>query len=231
MKIDDSSIYDVFSSAWLDGVSHDPLRELRQISDVVQFEHNSVIYSLGGPQEWLWGIASGRVQVRVAMMEMEMVLGHVHHPGAWFGESELANKLDGLVEMKAVGTTVVSRVPYKRFRAIANRHPELWEAFARLTSMNQLLAMSAANDLALRTSRKRLAATLLRLSGRRGVRQGSWHSNVVHASQQDIAHLANVSLSKTSLHLGELANEGLVLLYYGRIEINEPDKLTTIVQA
>ena len=130
---------------------------------------------------------SGQVQVRIPLIEMEPVLGHIHQPGAWFGESELIQGVDGLVEMKAVGPTAVAKVPYSRFRQLAYRQPDLWEAFTRLTSMNQLLAMSAANDLVLRTSQKRIAATLLRLSGRRGVLQGSYQADVVNASQQEVA--------------------------------------------
>lgn len=139
------------------------------------------------------------------MAELDPDLGHIRHPGAWFGESELIHGIDGIVEMQAIKETRLARVPYKRFHKLAYDEPTLWEAFARLTSINQLLAMSAANDLALRTSKKRLAATILRLSGKRGVMQGSLTSEFVQASQSDIATLANVSPSKVSIHLGDLA--------------------------
>lgn len=221
--------FDVFASAWLKGVPEQNIQELRRITEVVQFEDKTTIYALGGPQHWLWGVASGQVQVRVALIELEPVLGHIHHPGAWFGESELIHGIDGLVEMRATGPTKVAKVPYLRFRQLAYREPSLWEAFARLTSMNQLLAMSAANDLALRTSRKRIAATLLRLSGRRGVLQGSSPADTVHASQQEISELANISLSKASVHLGVMSDEGLIGLEYGRITLKDPCGLLQVI--
>lgn len=221
--------FDVFSSAWLHDVPANALDLLRQITEFVDFKDKDTIYALGGPQEWVWGIADGRVKVLVAMTEMDPVLGHIHHPGAWFGESEVIHAIDGLVEMKAVGETRLSKVPYAKFRKIANEHPALWEAFARLTSMNQLLAMSAANDLALRTSRQRLAATLMRLCGRRGVMQGSRASNIVNASQLEIAPLANVSASKASVHLGELAGEGFIRLEYGRIDVLDEAGLLGVI--
>lgn len=223
--------FDVFASAWLLGVSTKTVGQLQRIAEFYDYKHNDTIYALGGPQNYLWGTASGRVNVLIAMNEMEPVLGHVHHPGAWFGESELIHGIDGLVEMQAVGDTRVARVPYQPFRKLAYDTPELWEAFARLTSMNQLLAMSAANDLALRTSRQRLAATLLRLSGRRGVHQGSVPSDTVRASQQDLARLANVSTSKASVHLGDMARGGLIRLEYGKTMILDETKLRKVIEA
>lgn len=223
--------FDVFTSAWLQGVSTETVGRLRRITEFHNYKHNDTIYALGGPQNYLWGTARGRVNVLVAMNEMDPVLGHVHHPGAWFGESELIHGIDGLVEMRAVSDTRVARVPYHPFRKKAHENPELWEAFARLTSMNQLLAMSAANDLALRTSRQRLAATLLRLSGRRGVLQGSIPSDTVRASQQDLARLANVSVSKASVHLGDLAREGLIRLEYGKAMILDETNLVRAIEA
>ena len=231
MKIPTGFTFDVFSSEWLGGVSEQVVRQLQRLTEFVQFEDKSVIYTLGGPQKSLWAVASGQVQVRVAFFELEPVLGHIHHPGAWFGESELIQRIDGLVEMKTVGSTVVAKVPYSRFRTLAYQQPELWEAFARLVSMNQLLAISAANDLVLRTSRKRIAAALLRLSGQRGVFQGSAQTDIVHASQQEIAELSNISLSKASVHLGAMAQEGLVRLEYGRIILLDPPGLLDLVSA
>ena len=222
--------FDVFASAWLHSVPTEIVRLIHPISEIIEYKNKDTIYALGGPQEYLWGVVGGRVNVLVAMSEMDPVLGHVHHPGAWFGESEVIHGIDGLVEMKAVGVTRVARLPYAAFRKHANSHPSLWEAFARLTSMNQLLAMSAANDLALRTSRQRLAATLLRLSGKRGVLQGSRPADTVRASQQDIATLANVSASKASAHLGTMANEGLIRLEYAQVAILDEAKLLEVIE-
>ena len=221
--------FDVYSSAWLSGVSGDVIARLGARSETRDYSQNETVYALGGPQEWLWGLGRGRVKVLVAMNEMEPVLGHIHHPGAWFGESELIHGIDGLVEMRTVEQCSITRIHFSRFEAIANDRPELWRAFAKLASMNQLLAMSAANDLALRTGRSRIVAALLRLCGRRGVVQGSWMSDTVQASQQDIASLGNLSLSNTSLHLSALAREGLIRLEYGRVVILEPDRLTDLV--
>jgi CRP-like cAMP-binding protein len=131
--------------------------------------------------------------------------------------------------MQAAGETMLVRVPFPIFRPLANAYPELWEALARLASMNQILARSAANDLALRTGRMRLAATLLRLSGQRADFQHSAPRKVIPASQQEVANLANVSLSKACDELGAFAKTKLIQLEYGRIVVLDPEELRAII--
>ena len=230
MKKSKAQPFPVFSSAWLRGVSGESLQKLKQISEIVDYKDKETIYAIGGPQNFLYGTVSGKVQVRLALTEMEPVLGHIHHPGAWFGESELLLDVDGLVEMKAAGDVRLVRITYSRFRPLANARPDLWEAFARLTSMNQLLAMSAANDLAQRTTRKRIAAALLRLGGWRGALQGAEPADTVVASQQELADLSNIALSKISVYLGEMADEGLIRLEYGRTVLVDLDGLRRVVE-
>ncbi len=222
--------YDVFSSAWLHGVEAEAVAALKSAGELRQYRDKEILYSLGGSQNWLWAVRSGRVKVLVAMNEMDAVLGHIHHPGAWLGEAELVLKTPGLVEMSASGRTDVFRVHFDKYRELATRFPVLWEALARLTAMNQVLAMSAANDLALRTGHKRLAAAILRLSGRRGIIQGAAESSVVYASQQDIAGIANLALSKVSAYLGEFAAAGWIELAYGRVIVLDSDGLLGVIE-
>ncbi|WP_209509546.1 MULTISPECIES: Crp/Fnr family transcriptional regulator [unclassified Ruegeria] len=224
------TFFPIFSSAWLRGVSQESLEKLKQISEIVTYKDKETIYAIGGPQSFLYGTVSGKVQVRLALTEIEPVLGHIHHPGAWFGESELLLGVDGLVEMKAAGGVRLVRIAYSRFRPLANERPDLWEAFARLASMNQLLAMSAANDLAQRNTRKRITAALLRLGGWRGALQGAEPTDTVVASQQELADLSNIALSKISVYLGEMATEGLIRLEYGRTVLLDLDGLRRVVE-
>lgn len=221
--------HDVFAAAWLRDVPPAVLERLRTLGKVISFEDRGVVYGLGADQRWLWSVVIGQVRVEITLNEMEPVLGHIHQTGAWFGESEPLLGVPGLVEMRASGKTSVLRIDYAAYRALANEHPELWEALARLTSMNQLLAMTAANDLGLRTGRMRLAAVLLRLGGFRANLQRSATSLTIPASQTEVANLANVSLSKASEELNRFAGTSIVRLEYGRIVILDPQELRRVI--
>lgn len=205
------------------------VEQLRRISNTIHYQNGDVVYAMGGPQDYLWGVKAGQLRVEVAMNEMEPVLGHIHHAGAWLGESEVLLGLPGLVEMRAIGDISMTRVKYNHFSILADKHPALWTGLARLTSFNQLLAMSAANDLVLRTSRQRLAATLLRLTGHRGVFQACATTESVLVTQSELANLTNLALSKTSDHLREMSKDGLIGLEYRRIVLRDFNGLGAII--
>ena len=50
-------------------------------------------------------------------------------------------------------------------------------------------------------------------------------------SQQEIAGLANLALSKVPAHLGALAGANLIRLEYGRITILDPDGLRKVINS
>jgi CRP-like cAMP-binding protein len=219
-----------FQAVWLRDVSDDSIKHLRQITAVVEYDEGDVLYAIGGPQEWLWGVEEGQIQIRLALSGSEPILGHMYYQGAWFGESELIQGSEGFIEAKAVKTTKMARIPYARFRVLADERPELWRALLLLTSQTQLLAMSAGNDLLLNKPRKRLAATLLRLSGQRANFQRSGRVEEIRASQQDLANLANVTRPRASEHLGAFQTAGLIEIKYSRIKILDPQGLERLTE-
>ncbi len=212
-------VEDPFETAWLQGVPPAVLDKLRALSQRVELQNNQPVYAEGVDQNSLWGVLAGEVRVMAALSEMEPTLGHIHLPGAWLGESEPLLGIPGIVDMRAGGTVELVQIPYAKFRPLAYAHPELWEALARLTSMNQLTAMVAANDLALPTGRQRLAAAILRLCGHRGVVQSVQKKMDLRVSQQEPSGLANMRRPGLSKHLKAFENEGLVELSYASITL------------
>ena len=219
-----------FDAKWLRSVPGLVISELCSSADFITIPHGQIIYGLGTDQNWLWGLQRGCARVHVCMNEMEPILGHLHHPGAWFGETEVLQNISSPVEMRAAGEVSVVRIHYVKFRSLANQNPALWEALAILASMNQTLGMSAANDLVMRTSSKRLAAVLLRLSGDRANYQETTISTTIRANQDEIANLANLSISKTSEELAGFKKAKAVHHKYGKVEIIDSHKLQAILE-
>lgn len=223
-------VYDVFRSAWLDNLSPGAVEALRASCTSFRVPHGKTVYPLGAHQGRLWAVADGQVRVHVATNEMQSVLGHIHTPGSWFGEVEFVLSQPAYVEMVAAGDTLLYRVDGNAFRRLAAMHPELWESVARLASLNLWMATAAANDLALRTSQKRIAAVILRLSGNRAAVQNNIPVDCIYASQQDVADLANVARTTAWKILKEFEKRGVVGLEYGRILIRSKPDLITVLE-
>lgn len=221
---------DPFEAQWLTGTQAAAIGALRAAAIPIDLPRGGVVYAHGRPQKSIYGILTGQVRVIVSTNEMHPALGHIHGPGGWFGEVESILGIDSYVQMEADVKTRLCRISLRRFRAVAAGYPQLWEATTRLTAYNLWLATSAANDLLLRTPLFRIAAVLLRLSGRRAATQGSSPLNSIRASQQEIANLANVARSTASKILNGLQNDGVLCLDYGRVAILDTQKLAVMLE-
>ena len=220
---------DPFVSKWLSINDVTAIDRLRRMASYVDLPRGGLVYAYGVPQKYLYGVVTGQVRVFVTTNEMHPALGHVHAPGAWFGEVESILNIDSYVQMEADVDTQLVRIGIKDFRTIAAEYPKLWESVTKLTAFNLWLATCAANDLALRTPRQRIAASVLRLTGHRAATQGNPPIDSLRASQQEIADLSNVTRTTAAKLLHEFQDTKMLRLDYGRIIILDAKRLSELL--
>ena len=193
------------------------------------FSNNELIFSFQDEQISLWCVVNGHVRLSVTMNEQEMVLGHIGGPGFWFGEPSLVTGRPRMLEAMSAGNTEVYSLRRSAFDAIARDHHDAWKSIAELAVCNQALAIGAAEDLLIRSSRKRLAAILLRLSSNRNAFQGNEAIDFLPSTQQEIASMANLSRSSASEILAEFASAAAIQVEYRGIRILSPKGLNSFL--
>ena len=222
---------DPFAAQWLHDIPPDVVDLLRRSSDLITLRDGSVIHPIDGEAPWLWGIQEGYVRYFATFDEIGPTLSHIFGPGSWVGAARVARRAPTTEEARVATDTTILRIHRADFLRLANRHPGLWEAAIRLLATMRLLSTHGAMDLTLRKGNMRLAAVLLRLSGYRANTQGTEPWSVVHASQQELAALANISLSKATEDLAALAEAGMIALKYRIILVTDPKKLRAVIKA
>lgn len=221
---------DPFTAHWLAGNNTKAIDALKQAATVLDLPRGGIVYAYGAPQKNIYGVVKGQVRVFVTTNEMHAALGHIHAPGAWFGEVESVLAMDSYVQMEADTDTQLLRIGINQYRRTATEHPKLWESVTRLTAFNLWYATCAANDLVLRTPQQRIAASVLRLSGHRAATQGNPPIDSIRASQQEIADLSNVARTTCSKILHEYQDKAMIRLDYGRIAVLDPAKLAATLE-
>lgn len=154
---------------------------------------------------------------------------HIVGPGYWFGELELLLNMPRLIEMKIAEPACLLRLRLKDLQSIAANFPEIWLSIAKLAVTNEALAIAAADDLMLREPKKRLAATLLRLTGLRSDFQGRPVLNPIPVTLLELSEAANLSRSVTATIMSDLSTDGAVKKGYKSVHINRPDFLTSML--
>jgi len=214
---------------WINTLST-PLREavLGQ-SRLDVLEPGGVVYAAGSETRAVHGLLRGLLKMHIAVGEERMRFCHTVGPGYWFGELELLLPSPRMLEITAVEEAQILSVSLYHLDRVAEKHPEIWKGIARLAATNEALALAAADDLLLRDPRKRLAATLLRLSGRRWAFQEMPPLSSIPATQRELSEAANVSRTVISKLMSDFSRIGAVRTDYGQVRILRPELLRALL--
>lgn len=191
-----------------------------------EFVPGQAIYQLGDPAGGIYGVVSGAVQITLDGGDEGMLPGHVATPGAWFGEGSIFALQERLVGASAIRNTELAHVTQSDIETLTARNPAAWRWFGLLGVINLGIAIAGGSDLLLRRPRDRCIAVLLRMAGCRFRGTGPHEAAVSHA---DLASLSNLSRSVVSGILRELQDVGAIDRGYGRIAIENPEQLRSML--
>jgi CRP-like cAMP-binding protein len=182
----------------------------------------------GGDDEGgLYCVGDGQIAFVASIGSADAGTGHNGLPGTWWGHAPL---LGG----PRVGSVVASMdtqcgiVRKSTLRARLAAHPGDWEAISRGLADLFMLSAGAHADLLIADSRRRVAATILRMGG--------WRHRVYRlappatfiCSQDTLAGATALTRNTVGKILRQLVSEQLIDTSYGRIAIRDSRRLRAI---
>jgi CRP-like cAMP-binding protein len=123
---------------------------------------------------------------------------------------------------------VCGNVRQSALRARLAGHPGDWEAISRGIAELFVMSAGAHADLLIPESRRRVAATLLRIGGRRHRLYRLLLPDAFVCSQDALASATALSRNTIGKILRDLVAEKLIETSYGRVAILDADKLKVI---
>ena len=186
---------------------------------LLRVEGGHRIYGLDDPPGGIYGVAAGSVAMSMAPQERGPYFGHLMGPGSWFGLAAAMHKQSRAVGMTATRASTLLLLPMAEFDALVAEDPSSWRFFTAMALMNAATAMAAADDLLIRNAARRCTATLLRLAGLRPATGLTPPLPGIDVTQEELAHLSNLSRNATGLLLRDLEKRGLIELAYKSIRI------------
>jgi CRP-like cAMP-binding protein len=202
------------------------------IENAAEMRHSPgqrVQHSPAGESLGLWGLSEGVLSVGLDHLDRPDAVMHLAFPGTWGGAAEVILGRGKLTPLTARTEVSVLVLPAAKFREIAKKDPEAWRWLALLPAINVSTFISVIDDLLIRSARRRVASTLMRLSGHRTELVPTLPRDV-HLSQEELADAVNLSRTVLGEILQDLAREGAIEKTYRTIRVI-PDRLAPIAHA
>ncbi len=197
-----------------------PAREIAALTQVaVEETHRAreYIFMEGDSAHWFCIVRSGHVRiVRHARSGKDVVL-ELLGPGEVFGGVAVIEKRPYPAAAQATEPTVVLKLPAETMIGLAERHPSVIRQIALLIGRRLRAAHDSVESLAVDPVEARLAAALMRLSEREGVRGARGITLPFHLTRQGLADMTGTTVETTIRILSRWTRDGILRDDEGRL--------------
>ncbi|KQZ40049.1 Crp/Fnr family transcriptional regulator [Duganella sp. Root1480D1] len=216
-----------FNNPWFARLPAAQASALLAAARTVRLAQGELLYLQGerttGAQDGLWGVASGAVRLSVMHADGNEVIVTMAEAGNWFGETALLADLPRSATATAHEDTELLAVSAERFASLM-QDVVFANAMARLEAERLHAAFSLVADMAMHSTRARVARRLLMMA-HGDLTQAASARNTITASQDQIAMMLGVGRTTLNKELQALASCGAITLRYGQIELRDIEAL------
>lgn len=198
-------------------------------SELLRLHPGEMLFRQGDPPSCLYALVRGELRMSSLREDGREAILAVLEAGIWFGEISLIDGLPRTHDATAIGEVDVLLLPRAAFDALMQQ-AVFARAIAALLAGRIRLLYGVVEDAALRSTRARVARRLLLLA--RGMAPGPAQLRArVPVSQEGLAMMLGISRQTLSKELRLLANDGVIVLGYGYIDVLSEDRLQQLTGA
>lgn len=197
-------------------------------AELVRLRPGEMLFRQGDPPSDFYALVSGTLKVSTLREDGREAILAVLEAGIWFGEISLIDDLPRTHDATAVGKVVVLALPRAAFDALMER-TVFARAIAALLAGRIRLLYGIVEDATLRSTRARIARRLLLLA-RGDATLSPLRRPRVPVSQEGLAMMLGITRQTLSKELRLLANDGVITLGYGYIEVLSDPQLRKLAQ-
>jgi CRP-like cAMP-binding protein len=175
-----------------------------------------------------YGVGRGTIAYSTALGSADTPTMHIGHPGAWFGYIGMFTGAGLPVGVTARSDVMIAGLGKIQLEQLLAEHPEWWRQMGLLAVDYGNTAINVAADLMIRDTRRRCAASLLRIANCRFESLEDAEQVDAPLSQDELAALSNMSRTTISTILRDLENDGLIKLGYRSVTVIHPGRLRAL---
>ncbi len=208
-------------------LTDDQTRRLELRSHVRQFKAGNLIYLPSDSGESVLLLASGRVKIYHLTGDGKQALLALIEPGEVFGELALFDVRAREEFAEAMQASSVIRIPAEEIQQLMEQHPEVALGVTRLMGFRRRRIERRLKSLLFRSNRERLIHLLLELAETYGRRTPAGVELGIKLSHQELASIIGSTRETVTVVLGELQQEGSLLIKRRQITLTRMDALAS----
>jgi len=202
-------------------------------AELIHVRRGAMVFRQGDPVHvagaGFYGLAAGTIKISTLRQDGREAILAVLEPGNWFGEISLIDGSPRTHDATALSALDLLVVPYEAF-ARQMQDAAFARAIAALLAARVRGLYGLMEDATLRGLRARVARRLMSLA-RGDVTQSPELRRTVSLPQEALAMMLGVTRQTLSKELNAMADEGVIALRYGRIDLLSLDALQTLGSA
>lgn len=210
---------------WFAELPPEVVEQLAQRAHRRKLADGQMLYARGDAPQGLYGVVSGRVELRASAPDGREIVATVHEPGNWFGEVSLFDGAQRVHDAFADGATELLVIPTADFHRWLATHPELYPHFTRMLCRKLRLALGVVEALVFLPLSARVAARLLTLAEAYGRPSEDGLLIDRHLPQDLLARMVAAGRQAVSRELKALEAAGAIRVAYGKVVVTDMDRL------
>lgn len=215
----------------LERLSDAQIARLESVSRVRQQPRGGIVFSPGEASESVLLVAAGRVKLYHITADGKQAVLALIDPGELFGELSMLDGAPREEFAEAMEPTTLVAIPSDVFRSLMAELPELTLGVTRLVGLRRRRIERRLKSLLFRSNRDRLVSLLVELAEKYGRRTPDGVELGVRLSHQDLASIIGSTRETVTVTLGELQQEGALLIRRRRIIVTQLDRLARSIDA
>jgi len=209
------------TQSWFASLPHSTQKHVGENVVRTAGKKGDVMLQANAPVEGWYAVLSGRVKLQSAPVKGRSSTFVGVACGDWFGEGSALKSEPRRYEVIALRDTELLCLPLAEFNQLRASSIEFNQVLVNQLNLRVSQAMALIEASRLRTPEQRVALSLSRLFWDR--------TRKLNLSQDELANLVGVSRQTANRALNSLAQRGLVVLEFGRVDIADDEALTHFI--
>ena len=208
-------------------LSETEFKELSPYLSTSSFRKRESIFSEGESPEWFYLVLTGKVKITKLSQDGKEIILEVISPTDIFGGVAVIRGFPYPANAVAMEDSTVLKVSRKNLMRIVDRFPNVMYLIALQLGDRMKSSYDSLKNIALERVEARIAALLLKLAGKVGIKRKDGVLIDMRLTKQDVADMVGTTVETSIRTFSKFKKQGLIAESDGKFIITDKDGLET----